>query len=231
MHRFPFRNHIKASRAFTLIELLVVISIIALLVAILLPALQAARDAAKATQCLSNLRQVGLAISMYANDNEGLFASSENSDPDRMWSTILLAEDYLDTYRVQFCPSYPPTPAEQDDYGITRRYFTYGMRAVGSDYIDLYQVERTSLYWLGGDSVDRPGRPPRQGARLVGPTGTNASYGGIHLRHGGGANMLLADGHAENAAPQRLSQFYSDLSSGPFYLNSAYELDRTRIVY
>jgi len=54
--------------AFTLIELLVVISIIALLVAILLPTLQAARDAARNAACLSNLRQIGVAHNVYAND-------------------------------------------------------------------------------------------------------------------------------------------------------------------
>ncbi|MCC6681351.1 MAG: prepilin-type N-terminal cleavage/methylation domain-containing protein [Phycisphaeraceae bacterium] len=55
-------------QAFTLIELLVVISIIALLIAILLPALRAARDSAKSAQCLSQLRQTGLGIQMYAQD-------------------------------------------------------------------------------------------------------------------------------------------------------------------
>jgi prepilin-type N-terminal cleavage/methylation domain-containing protein/prepilin-type processing-associated H-X9-DG protein len=55
-------------RAFTLIELLVAISIIVLLVAILLPALSAAREMARTTQCRSNMRQQGLVIHMYAND-------------------------------------------------------------------------------------------------------------------------------------------------------------------
>src|SRR3954451_5665794 len=61
----PFR------RAFTLVELLVVIAIIALLIAILLPALMRAREQANRVKCMSNLRQIGTACVMYANDNKG----------------------------------------------------------------------------------------------------------------------------------------------------------------
>src|SRR5438093_1501853 len=75
------RTRRKKLRAFTLIELLVVIAIIAILVALLLPALVSAREAGRKASCLSNLRQIGIAIHTYAMDNSGKIPYGPKAPP------------------------------------------------------------------------------------------------------------------------------------------------------
>lgn len=98
-------SHVR--RAFTLIELLVVIAIIALLAAILFPVFAQAREKARQTQCMSNLRQIGLGVLQYAQDNEESIVHTElGGDVDDAheyyWGDML--EPYLKNTQILACP-------------------------------------------------------------------------------------------------------------------------------
>jgi prepilin-type N-terminal cleavage/methylation domain-containing protein len=91
----------RSPRAFTLVELLAVIGIVALLIAMIMPALSKAREAARLTQCMSGARQVFFAVEMYCNDSHDFYPTIApisfglKNNPVPYWHQILIDRNYL----------------------------------------------------------------------------------------------------------------------------------------
>ena len=112
-------NNPACKRSFTLIELLVVIAIIAILAAMLLPALSSARAAAKSAACSNNLKQINIALNMYADENDDFLPPSSMTNGDSWMRYIanqgsngLVFNNKLTTQSSFHCP------AEPTDFGV-----------------------------------------------------------------------------------------------------------------
>jgi prepilin-type N-terminal cleavage/methylation domain-containing protein len=108
----------RVRRGFTLIELLVVIAIIAILAAILFPVFARAREQARKITCVSNLKQLGTAVIMYAQDYDEFLPNNWSGKKDTMlWNDLGgsgLMDPYLKNRKIWFCPSdSPPTYKNQ----------------------------------------------------------------------------------------------------------------------
>jgi prepilin-type N-terminal cleavage/methylation domain-containing protein/prepilin-type processing-associated H-X9-DG protein len=218
----------RRTTGFTLIELLVVIAIIALLAALVFPVFAKSREGGRRTQCTSNLRQLGTAFALYAQDYDGAFPRQVILPPEgtnyTCWDVQI--RPYFKDRNIIACPS--DTLSRHLDIPLLGRKLvrSYGMVAnmsgVGSGQMS---VPADTVLLLERSTVGTQEAPrstawayeaiaTKLGKLTMEPVGLS-SYVPPDFRHGGSGNYLFADGHAKAlAGPNPRFAGYSTDSDG-----------------
>jgi prepilin-type N-terminal cleavage/methylation domain-containing protein/prepilin-type processing-associated H-X9-DG protein len=235
-----FKKNSKKSRGFTLIELLVVISIIALLMAILMPALQKVRDQARALVCSTQLKDIGVMLEVYAANNDNRMVAAFPYGGGRWWDRLGLYYDRKMTTSGGDSSRYDTkifkcTTEQKKDSGAAGMYSYNVFFACPTNEDGSVKTFYPQYWWSKKASFDNPSTLPvfwdRNSTREYPTGGQNLDpheslykYGwakgnirsrrtteqGPAANHGKNINYLFADGHA---GPEGLWPYEDTLSN------------------